>query len=593
MVKYPFRGILNLLLLIILVISVYVVTVLDDSSQKKFGLTIDIMGRQGMLIQRIANISNQLRICELRPCNSPVMTRLDNQLHEAGDMFRNSSSDLSSGRQNHLPLVKLDQRIYDDAGVDRQKFNRNIALFLRLVDDITTADPSIRVGAAGRFDSISELLMPEIDALVATYIEKADNAADHMAKIQYLILLLLAVAIPINGIMIFRPLDKSLRKSNAELVKQKDFIQNIIGFMPDPLLIINADGQIIVANKAAEKLFGWSEKNLLGMNISRLFDPDASPEYSKAIRNFITNSEKDSFNGVIKSRIVEGVNSTGENIKISVSLARHTSDSRLGIIIIRDMSLSENLNKALEDYLAKVRIAKESKNRFIRNISHELRTPLNAVIGFSDLLKINLGKPDNLEYANNINVAGLALLEKINQLIKVSEVHAEKRKISPSRVDLASYITKMKDIWQEQLQEKNHNLIIDEIPENLMVNIDKDIFSYIVRSILDNVVVHCAEGRNVKIYPDRNKKKPCLIIADNGHGVSEDHLPRLGSPFEKKGEGLTAEKGGLSLSLFLAVQQMRTIGGNILFHSIAGEGFAVRLCLQGADAGEETADNII
>ncbi|MCF6197375.1 MAG: PAS domain S-box protein [Emcibacter sp.] len=163
-----------------------------------------------------------------------------------------------------------------------------------------------------------------------------------------------------------RPLDKELRKSLAELKKQKNCMQSVIGLIPDSLLVMKADGDIIGTNKATENIFGWHTKELLKMNISHLLSPDQKEKHARMIHGFIENSDPDNMRGMYQARPVTGVTKTGDNIKVSVSLARYdTPEENLGIAIIRDMSILERLNEALEEHLAATRMAKESKDRFV------------------------------------------------------------------------------------------------------------------------------------------------------------------------------------------------------------------------------------
>lgn len=64
----------------------------------------------------------------------------------------------------------------------------------------------------------------------------------------------------------------------------------------------------------------------------------------------------------------------------------------------------------------------EARQKFLTDMSHELRTPLNAVIGFSELLKGDLRRPDQAEQAARVHDAGQRLLSVVNQMIRLSEL---------------------------------------------------------------------------------------------------------------------------------------------------------------------------
>ena len=523
-----------------------------------------------------------LRI-ESTTCGPKTEAQFIDEIEKTKNLFMESFALLRSGISDDQELVKLNREIFDLANLGMEKFDENVKDFIGLTSDVMSSDLSVRTGAVSELNKLSEPLLIELDLLVEAYAQEESDIAGYLTRLQYFILFLLAIAIPITVIRILRPLDKDLRKSLAELKKQKNFMQSVIGLIPDALLVMKADGDILVTNKATEKIFGWRKKELLKMNVSRLLSPDLKEKHAKVIHGFIENSNPDNLRGMFQARPVTGVTKTGENIKVSVSLARYdTPEENLGIAVIRDMTILERLNEALEEHLATARLAKESKDRFVRTISHELRTPLNAVIGFSELLKMNLKSEGNLDYAGYISEAGNQLLEKINQLIDAASLKSEKPMVNITKVLLADYIEGMKDIWLERLDRKKHNLEIKKISPDILVNMDRDIFLYIMDVILDNVESHCAEGRKVKIYMDGENSDPCLVVEDDGHGISEEHISLIGDPFEIKGDGLTTQKGGLALSLFLAKQQMKAIGGQILFQSKEGRGLKVKLYLQAA-----------
>ena len=81
----------------------------------------------------------------------------------------------------------------------------------------------------------------------------------------------------------------------------------------------------------------------------------------------------------------------------------------------------------------------QAKSRFLATMSHELRTPLNAVIGFSDALLREGGKPDPdrvEEFAHAINEAGRQLLALINNILDVARIDAGRFDLAADRIDL-------------------------------------------------------------------------------------------------------------------------------------------------------------
>ena len=105
-----------------------------------------------------------------------------------------------------------------------------------------------------------------------------------------------------------------------------------------------------------------------------------------------------------------------------------------------DITERMEANEALIAAKEQAEFASRSKSDFLANISHELRTPLNDIIGFSDLMKVEIfgpvGSPKYLEYARDINASGVHLLELINGILDLSKIEAGKAELHAENVDV-------------------------------------------------------------------------------------------------------------------------------------------------------------
>ena len=81
---------------------------------------------------------------------------------------------------------------------------------------------------------------------------------------------------------------------------------------------------------------------------------------------------------------------------------------------------------------------------FVAGMSHELRTPLNAVIGFSEVLELelfgSLGSVRNREYVRDIRESGQHLLSMINDILDMAKIDAGKMELHESTIELAHVI---------------------------------------------------------------------------------------------------------------------------------------------------------
>jgi len=580
---------LSFIILSILMTAIFVFVNITGESHTRFVQTIDVAGGQRKLSQEIISISNQLKLCDFETCSASKSASLRDDLRHTKNLFQRSFAGLKSGRLDEIELVPLDGDVVTRAGINARILEDQMDVFLRSVDNMASPDGDVRETAYKNINQLAAPLLVNLNLIVGAYTVKARDTSDLLRLAKILMLLLLAGAIPITAFLIFRPMEKNLHKSHEANKEQKNFMQTVIRSLPDSLLVVNAEGTIQIVNEAAEKMFGWHERQLLKMNISDLLERNERENHEGMVRHFVNDLNETEARAMSDARTVHMMTKAGERVKVSITLGQYKAEgNNLGVAVIRDMSLQEQLINALEDRVAASSIAEEAKEVFIRNISHELRTPLNAVIGFSDLLKIKLIKTENEGYAEDINFAGRQLLKDVNRLIDVASKGPKKETLSFCMVKISDYVGQMRDIWAEQLAEGDHILIINDIDPALSVEIDQSVLSFVMKSVIDNIVTHCSKGCEVKIRAEEDEGKIFLFVRDNGPGVPIGSLALIGHPFEKIGTGLTAVSGGLGLSLFLASQQIKSMGGGMSFYSEEGQGFEVKITLRSHSSNDLT-----
>jgi ribose transport system substrate-binding protein len=108
--------------------------------------------------------------------------------------------------------------------------------------------------------------------------------------------------------------------------------------------------------------------------------------------------------------------------------------------------------------------ANKAKSEFLARMSHELRASMNAILGFSQLMEMDLGKEDKLQYQqsnlDHIQKAGKHLLELINEILDLSGIESGKIKISMNNLPLSQIIeSKVLPLFSEMADKNNITLI--------------------------------------------------------------------------------------------------------------------------------------
>jgi len=212
---------------------------------------------------------------------------------------------------------------------------------------------------------------------------------------------------------------------------------------PDAILEVNPEGQITLLNEAAEKIFGYSRGELLGLNVENLVPAAMRGGHSQ---------HRASYAGHPKTRPMgtglelQGQRKDGSLFPVEISLSPNWIEGSLHVIAsVRDITerkLVEDRIRALhEQYTAELTAKNEQlevrnleveqanrlKNEFLASMSHELRTPLHTIIGFSELLTEQLEGPLNEKqnrFVGHILQDARHLLELINEVLDISKIES-------------------------------------------------------------------------------------------------------------------------------------------------------------------------
>ncbi|PCI47630.1 MAG: hypothetical protein COB49_06950 [Alphaproteobacteria bacterium] len=250
-----------------------------------------------------------------------------------------------------------------------------------------------------------------------------------------------------------------------------------------------------------------------------------------------------------------------------------------------EIDRSEKARVALKRLKEKAEVANLAKSEFLANMSHELRTPLNAIIGFSDILRLKvLGKHKidrYQEYATDINVSAVHLLDIINDILDLSNVETNRINLSITEASLSEMIEPVISILNPLIQDMKIDLHLDEdCLKNTLLKVDERRFKKILLSLLSNAIKFSNQDGKIEISTTTSVRDGfSLVIRDNGIGMNPEDIPKAFMRFSQLDGALNRQYEGSGLGLSLANEFIKLHDGKLDLKSQLGIGTTATIWL--------------
>lgn len=249
-------------------------------------------------------------------------------------------------------------------------------------------------------------------------------------------------------------------------------------------------------------------------------------------------------------------------------------DYPVGDDIISDISnevkgwVDDRKNEA--DRLKKLELYRKE---YIGNVSHELKTPIFNIQGYILTLLDGALEDEkvNRDYLSRADKSVERMINIIEDLESISQLETGELIIEPEGFDIVALA---KEVCDGQEMKANTKGIILSIKKTEPSYVFADLFR--IRQVLTNLIVNSIKygkeyGETIVRISDTNDMVK-IEIADNGIGISQEHLPRLFERFYRIDKSRSRDQGGTGLGLSIVKHILEAHGQNIHVTSTAGEG---------------------
>jgi PAS domain S-box-containing protein len=295
----------------------------------------------------------------------------------------------------------------------------------------------------------------------------------------------------------------------------------IVESSDDAILSKNLSGIIMSWNQAAERIFGYSEQEIVGASIMTLIPEDLRSEEETILRKIQSGERIDHFETV-------RINKKGDRLAVSLTISplKDSSGKVVGASkVLRDVTARKRLEQSL---LQAEKIAATGK--MAATIAHEINNPLESVLNLIYLAKTNVYEPDQV-----VNFLETAETE----LVRVS--HIAKQTLGYYREHSAAVKVTLHELVGDTLKIYAPKMTASgiQIQTNFSSSARIVLRQGEMRQVISNLVTNAMHamplGGTLTVYVQdaTESGKPGLLLSveDTGEGIASTNLEKIFEPF--------------------------------------------------------------
>lgn len=268
------------------------------------------------------------------------------------------------------------------------------------------------------------------------------------------------------------------------------------------------------------------------------------------------------------------------NIVKTANDISHQKDISRRIEIALDSKEDElhHLSVTLNNMLDKIENLIIQEKQFTSDASHELRTPISVILAQGEYL-LDIAKDEKeKELAQTIVDKSKQVSKLVSRLLLLARIDQHKQKFNKEKVDLGVIIDVAIDSMKKLASQKGI-LLFSNVPEGTVVDADESLLLSAITNLISNGVKYGRESGHVFVSSSKLGDKTEIVVADNGVGISEEHINKIWTRFYRVDDVRNDEYGSSGLGLSMVKSIVELHGGEITVRSTFGNGTEFRIVL--------------
>ncbi len=336
----------------------------------------------------------------------------------------------------------------------------------------------------------------------------------------------------------------------------------ILNTLPDPIILLNENREVVGANSAAEDLIGEAYLNReLAFSLRH-------PDLLAAVDTVLNGAEPD----VTRISMSHPVPRSFEMyvtaiVKSGHEIAGVTQEPASVLVVLHDVTTATH--------------AEEFRKDFIANLSHELRSPLSSLLGFIETLQGTA--QDDLDTRKRF----LAIMQHeanrmrslIDDLLSLAKIEANEHIRPDGVVHLKNVIAMVCEPLAPKAEGRHMPIDVDVRGDVPAINGDHNELFQVFNNLIDNAIKYGEEKTPVTVVIEAVDRIPhigtpgvSVAITNQGEPIPMEQIPRLTERFYRVDEGRSRSMGGTGLGLAIVKHMVNHHRGRLAIESLPEKG---------------------
>ncbi|MGH8207735.1 MAG: phosphate regulon sensor histidine kinase PhoR [Steroidobacteraceae bacterium] len=311
--------------------------------------------------------------------------------------------------------------------------------------------------------------------------------------------------------------------------------------MPDGVVVLNPQTEILWFNRTAARLLGFRGKGDIGLRIENLV---RAPEFVRYLR------------GAQYAMPVVVRSTAGPERHLSLQIVPYGAGQLL--TLVRDVTREARLEAMRRDFVA--------------NASHELRSPLTVISGYLETLAQEPGAGALEAPLQEMRRQAARMNRIVQDLLELSRLESSTRAAPARPIDVVALMGQLRRDARARTAPKPALTVRVQPDSHARLLGDELQIHSAFANLVDNAVQYTAGGGSVQLRWWTDAQGGHFSVTDSGIGIAREHLPRLTERFYRVDPGRSRSTGGSGLGLAIVKHVLQRHGGQLSVQSEEGRG---------------------